>query len=46
VPGATRTVLFYAHYDGQPVDPSRWVDQEPFDPVLRDQALEAGGSII
>ena len=24
VPGATRTLLFYAHYDGQPVDPSRW----------------------
>ena len=46
VPGAARTVLFYAHYDGQPVDPSRWVKHEPFEPVLRDRALEAGGTII
>ena len=22
-PGATRTIVFYAHYDGQPLDPSR-----------------------
>ncbi len=45
-PGATRTVLFYAHYDGQPVDPSRWVEHEPYVPTLRDRALEAGGAII
>ncbi len=45
-PGAPRTVLFYAHYDGQPVDPSRWEDHEPFAPVLRDNALEVGGKII
>src|SRR6187431_1122870 len=24
VPGATRTVLFYSHYDGQPVDRAKW----------------------
>src|SRR5688572_10564723 len=24
IPGATRTLLFYAHYDGQPVDPKGW----------------------
>src|SRR5687768_6127776 len=23
-PGARRTVLVYAHYDGQPVDPTAW----------------------
>ncbi len=45
-PGATRTVLFYAHYDGQPVDDSRWEGHKPFDPVLRDGSLEVGGKII
>src|SRR5919108_2371087 len=23
-PNARRTVVFYAHYDGQPVDPAQW----------------------
>ncbi|HKK27055.1 MAG TPA: M20/M25/M40 family metallo-hydrolase [Gemmatimonadota bacterium] len=35
VPGATRTILFYAHYDGQPVDPARWRFGAPFEPTLR-----------
>ena len=25
VPGATRTIVLYAHYDGQPTDPKQWV---------------------
>lgn len=33
-PGATRTVVFYAHYDGQPVDSTRWASS-PWRPVLR-----------
>jgi acetylornithine deacetylase/succinyl-diaminopimelate desuccinylase-like protein len=33
-PGATRTVVFYAHYDGQPVVPEEW-SSDPFAPVLR-----------
>jgi acetylornithine deacetylase/succinyl-diaminopimelate desuccinylase-like protein len=33
-PGATRTVVFYAHYDGQPVTPSQW-RSDPFEPVMR-----------
>ena len=42
VPGATRTVLFYAHYDGQPVDPKGWKQPSPFTAVLRDGRLEEG----
>lgn len=34
-PGAKRTILFYAHYDGQPLDPKEW-KSDPFQPVLRD----------
>ncbi len=45
-PGATRTLIFYAHYDGQPVEPAKWVGGEPFKPMLRGAALEAGGKDI
>ena len=34
VPRATRTVMLYAHYDGQPVDPREWVTS-PWLPTLR-----------
>lgn len=33
-PGAKRTVLFYAHYDGQPVGQKGWLSP-PFTPTLR-----------
>ena len=33
--GANRTLGIYAHYDGQPVDPSQW-RTPPFRPVIRD----------
>ncbi len=46
VPGATRTVLYYCHYDGQPTDASRWTESQPFVPVLRTDALERGGKTI
>lgn len=45
-PEAKRTVIFYAHYDGQPVDPAAWTDGAPFEPALRDAAIEAGGKRI
>jgi acetylornithine deacetylase/succinyl-diaminopimelate desuccinylase-like protein len=44
-PGATRTIVFYAHYDGQPLDPKEWATP-PFAPVLRDKSLERDGQVI
>jgi acetylornithine deacetylase/succinyl-diaminopimelate desuccinylase-like protein len=40
VPGATRTILFYIHYDGQPIDARRWKQADPFKPILRTSSLE------
>jgi len=36
VPGAKHTIVFYAHYDGQPVTPSEWKVTPPFTPVVKD----------
>src|SRR5579863_1066691 len=40
-PGAKRTVMFYAHYDGQPADPADW-KSDPWKPVLRSGPLAPG----
>ena len=45
-PGAERTLLLYAHYDGQPTDPKQWTGTHPWQPVFRHAALEAGGQIV
>jgi acetylornithine deacetylase/succinyl-diaminopimelate desuccinylase-like protein len=45
-PGATRSILFYAHYDGQPTDPKQWSGTMPWQPVWRTAALESGGQIM
>ena len=42
VPGAQRTLGLYAHYDGQPVDPSNWT-HPPFEPTLYTSAMDIGG---
>jgi acetylornithine deacetylase/succinyl-diaminopimelate desuccinylase-like protein len=42
-PGAKHTLLFYAHYDGQPVDKTQWAS-DPWQPVLRDGP--ADGKVI
>jgi acetylornithine deacetylase/succinyl-diaminopimelate desuccinylase-like protein len=34
-PGAKHTIVFYAHYDGQPVTPDEWEGKAPFTPVTR-----------
>ena len=46
VPGARRTILFYIHFDGQPIDRARWKQPDPFTPVLRDSSIEDGGKIL
>ncbi|MDT7605039.1 MAG: hypothetical protein QOF61_3036 [Acidobacteriota bacterium] len=45
-PGATRTIVFYAHYDGQPTDPTKWTGTRPWEPTLRDAPFETGGKIL
>ncbi len=45
-PNAKRTIIFYMHYDGQPVDASTWHGTKPFVPTLRDAPFETGGKII
>lgn len=45
-PGAQRTILVYAHYDGQPTDPKQWTGTAPWEPVFRSAALEAKGQIV
>lgn len=44
-PGAKRTIVLYAHYDGQPLDPKEWTNP-PFTPTLRDGQIEKGGQVI
>ena len=47
VPGAKSTLSFYAHYDGQPVNPAKWTGGlQPFEPVFIDKPIEQGGKII
>ena len=42
VPGASRTLAFYAHYDGQPANPAEWL-QPPWTPTLYAGSHAAGG---
>src|SRR5437588_2323201 len=36
VPNAEHTIVFYAHYDGQPVTPADWIGSGPFQPRFAD----------
>ena len=45
-PGATRTLLFYAHFDGQPIGPPEAWATPPFEPTLRSGRLEDNAAII
>ena len=46
VPGAKRTLVLYAHYDGQPVTPEDWKSTQPFEPKLYSDRLDKGGKPI
>ena len=44
VPGAKQTLIFYAHYDGQPVNPDQWdKNLSPFVPKLYTDAIDKQG---
>jgi acetylornithine deacetylase/succinyl-diaminopimelate desuccinylase-like protein len=44
VPGAKLTLIFYAHYDGQPVNASQWAKGlGPFQPKLYTASIEKNG---
>ena len=45
VPNAKRTIVLYAHYDGQPVHPAGWATP-PWTPTLRNGKVEEGGATV
>ena len=47
VPGAKQTIVFYAHYDGQPTDSTKWIaGLQPFHPQLTNGPLYGNAAII
>ena len=47
VPGAKQTLIFYAHYDGQPVNAAEWAKGlQPFDAKLYSAVLNNNGNEI
>ena len=47
VPGAKQTLVFYAHYDGQPVDSTNWhKGLHPFQPAFFSDKIEEGGTAL
>lgn len=46
-PGASQTLIFYAHYDGQPADSTQWAKGfHPFHPqLIQDDKVESGNLI-
>jgi acetylornithine deacetylase/succinyl-diaminopimelate desuccinylase-like protein len=43
VKGAKQTLIFYAHYDGQPVNPAQWAPGlSPFTPALYTNEIDKG----
>ena len=44
-PGASRTLILYVHYDGQPADPKNWT-HAPWEPTLYSASMENNGNPI
>jgi acetylornithine deacetylase/succinyl-diaminopimelate desuccinylase-like protein len=44
-PNLRRTITFYFHYDGQPVDPTEWIYEPPFSPVIVVEHEPAGRTL-
>jgi len=44
-PGATKTLMIYIHYDGQPVNPDNWAS-DPWQAVMRTDMVEKGGKPV
>ncbi|HSK13144.1 MAG TPA: M20/M25/M40 family metallo-hydrolase [Phnomibacter sp.] len=38
--GAKKTVLIYLQIDGQPVDPTKWDQESPWEPVLKEKGAD------
>lgn len=45
-PAAATTVLVYLQADGQPVDPSRWFQDNPYEPVLKERQPDGDWAAI
>jgi acetylornithine deacetylase/succinyl-diaminopimelate desuccinylase-like protein len=46
VPGATRTVLIYCHYDTKPITLRGWLQPDPIEPVFRRGLAESGAPLV
>ena len=46
VPGASRSLLIYCHFDTKPAPPAAWLQPSPFEPVLRAGLAEEGAPIV
>lgn len=38
--GKLKTLLFYMHFDGQPVNPADWQQESPYKPVLKQRTVK------
>jgi acetylornithine deacetylase/succinyl-diaminopimelate desuccinylase-like protein len=41
-----KTVLFYFHIDGQPINPDAWDQNNPFEPVLKEKDVNGDWQVI